>query len=67
MEGISKAKKEGKYKGRKATAMAKSKQVLELVKLGRKRREIADELNIGVASVYRILKSNQTSSVNLKP
>ncbi len=56
MEGISKAKKEGKYKGRKPTARAKSKKVLELIERGMTRQAVADELNIGIASVYRILK-----------
>lgn len=58
-EGIAKAKAEGKYKGRKATARAKSDQVLALRKDGKKNQEIADELNIGIASVYRILKAEK--------
>ena len=55
LEGIAKAKAEGKYKGRKPTARAKSKQVLDLVSQGMTRQAVADELGIGVASVYRIL------------
>ena len=34
LEGIEKAKKEGKYKGRKATAQEKSDQVRELTEKG---------------------------------
>ena len=54
-EGIAKAKADGKFKGRKPTARAKSADVLRLANAGRKREEIATELGIGVASVYRIL------------
>ncbi len=53
-EGIAKAKADGKYKGRKPTAQAKSKEVMEMVAGGLKPSQIAKELNIGVASVYRI-------------
>lgn len=61
-EGIAKAKAKGLYKGRKATAQAKSEQVFELADLGYKRTEIAEKLEIGIASVYRILKSRNTGS-----
>lgn len=56
-EGIERAKKEGKYKGRKPTARDKKQEVLELSSQGVTRQSIADQLDIGVASVYRILKS----------
>ncbi len=55
-EGIAKAKVEGKYKGRKPTARAKSSQILALKNEGKKNGEIAAELNVGIASVYRILR-----------
>lgn len=55
-EGIEKAKREGRYKGRKATARAKAPEVKELMKAGLSKQRIADELGIGVASVYRILR-----------
>jgi DNA invertase Pin-like site-specific DNA recombinase len=59
-EGIAKAKAEGKYKGRKPTARAKAAQVLELAGRAQITKEaIAEELNIGVASVYRILKEQR--------
>jgi DNA invertase Pin-like site-specific DNA recombinase len=54
-EGIAKAKREGKYKGRAPTARAKGAEVIQMAKEGRTREAIADELGIGVASVYRIL------------
>ena len=56
-EGIAKARKEGRYKGRKPTARAKTEDVLALNAQGLTRQKIADQLGIGVASVYRILKN----------
>lgn len=53
--GVQAAKAAGKYKGRKPTAQAKKESVMELSMKGLKRHEIASQLNIGVASVYRIL------------
>lgn len=55
-EGISKAKSEGKYKGRAATARAKANEVLALKKQGKGATEIAEQLGIGRASVYRVLQ-----------
>jgi DNA invertase Pin-like site-specific DNA recombinase len=54
-EGIAKAKSEGKYKGRAATARAKADEVLALKKQGKGASEIAELAGIGRASVYRIL------------
>jgi len=62
--GIAQAKREGRYKGRKPTARAKTDEVLALNEKGLTRQKIADELGIGVASVYRILK---THTVPKKP
>ena len=56
-EGIAKAKSEGKFKGRKATARAKSDQILKLRAEGIKPAEIAHRLEIGRASVYRVLNA----------
>lgn len=58
--GIAKAKQAGRYKGRKPTAMAKTDEVLALNAQGLTRQKIADQLGIGVASVYRILKKHST-------
>jgi DNA invertase Pin-like site-specific DNA recombinase len=54
-EGIAKAKAEGKYRGRKPTAQAKSDEVMALHAQGIGATEIAKRLGIGRASVYRIL------------
>jgi len=57
-EGIKIAKADGRYKGRKPTAQAQAKQVLELLEKKMTKQAIADALNIGVASVYRIIKAS---------
>lgn len=54
-EGIAKAKAEGRYKGRKATAVAKSDDIKKLANEGMKPLQIAKELGVGKSSVYRIL------------
>lgn len=54
-EGIAKAKLDGKYKGRKPTARAKTNEVVKLRSDGLGPTEIANRLGIGRASVYRLL------------
>lgn len=56
--GIAAAKKTGKYKGRALTARAKSARVQALHAKGLTKQEIADACSIGIASVYRILKTD---------
>lgn len=58
-EGIAKAKAAGRFKGRAPTAREKSAQVIELTGQGLTRQAIADQLGIGVASVYRILRDSK--------
>ncbi|MEM6500005.1 MAG: recombinase family protein [Pseudomonadota bacterium] len=58
--GIAKAKRDGKYKGRKPTAMAKMPEVIKLLERGFRPDEIAKQLEIGRASVFRILKKHRT-------
>ncbi len=57
-EGIAKAKREGKYTGRKPTAMAKRDAVMALVKTGMPKTKIAQQVGISEASLYRILASD---------
>ena len=59
--GIVKAKAEGKYKGRAPTARAKTADVLRYRERGFKPDEIATQLGIGRASVYRIIKDNDAA------
>lgn len=54
-EGVAKAKAAKKYKGRAPTARAKAEQVRVLDAQRMKKTKIAEELNISVRSVHRIL------------
>lgn len=56
-EGIAKAKENGRYKGRKPTAMAKAAQVLAMVQSGVTQARISAELGISKMSIHRILKA----------
>ena len=56
-EGIARAKAEGKYKGRKPTARAQAAEIATLKADGVRPTDIARQLGIGRASVYRILDS----------
>ena len=53
-EGIAKAEADGKYRGRKPTARAKVDQVKNLLGAGMKPADIARQLAISRASVYRL-------------
>jgi DNA invertase Pin-like site-specific DNA recombinase len=55
--GIAAAKAKGKYAGRAPTAQAKAAKVLALNAKGVSKQDIAAACDIGVASVYRILKA----------
>jgi DNA invertase Pin-like site-specific DNA recombinase len=61
-EGVAKAKAEGKYKGRKSTARAKSAEIIRLAGEGIRREEIAKRLGVGVASVYRVLAERKAAA-----
>jgi DNA invertase Pin-like site-specific DNA recombinase len=58
-EGIAKAKTEGKYKGRAATARAKTAEIIQMAAAGATKDSIADALGLGVASVYRVLSEKK--------
>jgi DNA invertase Pin-like site-specific DNA recombinase len=66
-EGIAIAKQKGKYKGRKPTAREKAPQVMELLDHGLTKQSIADQLGIGIASVYRIIKGQKVVYHDLAP
>ena len=53
-EGIAKAKRDGKYKGRQPTARAKSAEVLELLQTGLQPAQVAKKTGISRRSVFRI-------------
>lgn len=54
-EGVVRARAEGKYKGRAPTARAKSADVIAKFKANQRPADIARSVEIGRASVYRIL------------
>ena len=56
-EGIAKAKREGKYRGRKPTARAKADEVRRLLASGVSATKVAEQLKMGRASVYRVAKA----------
>lgn len=56
LEGIAKAKSEGRYRGRKPTAMLKRAEVNELLRKGLTKRKVAQRLAISERSVHRIAK-----------
>jgi DNA invertase Pin-like site-specific DNA recombinase len=59
LEGIAKAKAEGKYRVGIPTARAKAAQVFALVDAGKTRGEAAQALGISIRSVFRILRSRE--------
>lgn len=61
-EGIQKAKAAGRYKGRKPTARAKRAEVIRLREAGLPAVQIAEELKISRASVYRALSASVCTS-----
>lgn len=54
-EGIAVAKQNGKYKGRKPTAMAKKRDVIELLNSGLSKPEVSKKLDISLSSIVRIM------------
>ena len=62
-EGVQRAKREGKYKGRAPTARAKSAEIVKLAGEGVKREDIAARLGVGVASVYRVLAERKAAAL----
>ena len=62
-EGVAKAKTAGKYKGRKPLADDLRQEVACLAAKGMAKVNIARQLNIGEASVYRILAATKKADV----
>lgn len=61
-EGIAKAKADGKYKGRKPTALMRTDDVLSLRRHGMTGDKIATQLGISRASVFRILAKHKADT-----
>jgi DNA invertase Pin-like site-specific DNA recombinase len=58
-EGITKAQKKGKYKGRAPTVRRRAEDIIRLKDAGVMPTEIAVRLGMGRASIYRILGSSR--------
>lgn len=58
-EGVIKAKAAGKYKGRKPIDKERHKKVIELASEGITKANIARQLSIGEATIYRILAAEK--------
>ncbi len=56
-EGIAIAKLKGKYRGRKAHAMEKTHDVMQLLSEGLTKPEISKRLEISITSIYRIINN----------
>jgi DNA invertase Pin-like site-specific DNA recombinase len=61
--GIARAKADGKYKGRAATARAKATEVRELKAEGHRVAEIVRRTGVSRSSVYRLLEDRDASPV----
>jgi DNA invertase Pin-like site-specific DNA recombinase len=55
-EGVAKAKMQGKYKGRQPISSIRKKEVIRLATEGVSKANIARQLKIGEATIYRMLK-----------
>ena len=65
-EGIAKAKREGKYMGRKPTAREKADEVKALAAEGLGAVEIASRLGIGRVSVWRIMNGTPEAEAKMQ-
>jgi DNA invertase Pin-like site-specific DNA recombinase len=61
-DGVQAAKAAGKYHGRQPTARAKSAQILQLLAQGKTRKEVAETVGVGVASVYRVIADSRLAA-----
>lgn len=67
LDGIAAAKDAGKYKGRVPTARRKAADIERLISQGMTRNEVAQQLGIGIASVYRVLRERKTNTLGNVP
>jgi DNA invertase Pin-like site-specific DNA recombinase len=63
-EGVAKAKAAGKYKGRVPTARRQSAEVFKLRREGMKPEQIASQLGISRASIFRILQETRSANIS---
>jgi DNA invertase Pin-like site-specific DNA recombinase len=65
-EGIAKAQREGKYKGRAPAVRRRAIEIVRLKETGVTPTEIAVRLGIGLASVYGVLAEHLTDHGSLR-
>ena len=65
-EGVAKAKREGKYMGRKPTVQLQGDKIRELNAQGKSAAEIAKELGIHRSGVYRVLDKESDTEAQLE-
>ncbi|VWC52162.1 resolvase domain-containing protein [Burkholderia lata] len=63
-EGVAKAKAAGRYKGRKLVSPERRDAVLQLAALGTTKTSIARQLELGEATVYRILAAAKVTDAS---
>ena len=63
-EGVAKAKAAGRYKGRKPVSSERREAVLQLAALGTTKASIAHQLDLGEATVYRILAAAKATEAD---
>ena len=63
-EGVAKAKAAGRYKGRKPVSSERREAVLRLAALGTTKASIAHQLDLGEATVYRILAAAKATEAD---
>ena len=64
-EGVAKAKLAGKYKGRKPIDIERRRAVIFFAAIGTTKSKIAEQVGVGEATVYRILKAEKAKDKNL--
>jgi DNA invertase Pin-like site-specific DNA recombinase len=65
-EGVAKAKREGKYMGRKPTVLMRADEIRKLNAEGKSAIEIAEELGIHRSGVYRVLDKESDVEARLE-
>ena len=63
-EGVAKAKLAGKYKGRKPIDIERRRAVIFFAAIGTTKSKIAEQVGVGEATVYRILKAERRAPKN---
>jgi DNA invertase Pin-like site-specific DNA recombinase len=60
--GISAAKKQGKYKGRKPLSEEVKNEVLTLIDEGKQKREVSKQMKLSENTIYRIIRESKQAA-----